>query len=616
MSNYREARSRRSLKPVGYRIVTTVLALLACMQLVAISTFTGPVSLTANWGIAVPGTGNPTAEPNVATLAPYMSAATFTNAEVRNFITPTNPDCGSTQDGPSATCRQVAVDYPASFFPVILFGLKQLVSPTWDVSVGTGVNNLRAALQTAFSQDPTGHFYLTGYSQGGTVVSDFKATYPNLPLLQDLPPKDQVTFVMAANPNRPNGGLITRAGILPFPFTIPILNLTVGTPAPTDTGIKTTDIVVQYDGVSDFPEYPINVLADLNALAGVLFIHPTYVYPNGVNVPAVGTTPASTVGHPEPAHPYGWPGPSAPNGTETFTEAVANAQQLADSGHCADPGSNCQVHGDTTYITLPTTNLPLLAPLFFLGKKNNIPALSALADLLNPAMKVLVETGYNRTDYSQNTPFALFPIINPVTLGFNLVAATFEGINNAIGDLNGTRALPDEQDPFVSAADLLNPGDPPPPPPSTSTTLPPQTANTVTTNALKAKALSTSAPLTSSAPSGLSATNSGTTGSTTPTTTAATTTKGGTAGSTTPTTTSGTTASAAPATPATTGPGTPNAGSGSSPSGTSTTGLGSSPSGTSTTSNTGSSTSSGTGAGTQSSSNSGTAGTKSTSGTK
>jgi hypothetical protein len=392
-----------------------ILVVLASVLLVATSTLTAAISRAADYVLVLPGTGNPT--PNAA----------FVNAEVRNFVTPTNPACG-------ATCNQIAVDYPASFWPIILFGLKQLNSDKWNVSVQAGVSNMAAQLAGAYSADPGGHFYVVGYSQGATVGSYFKRSYPTDPQSQGLPPLDQVTFDLAANPNRPNGGVFMRPGIF-GPLDIPILDATVGIPAPTDTGVRTSDIVIQYDGVSDFPEFPVDLLADVNALAGLLFIHPTYVYPNGA--------------HPD-GHPYGYT-------VDEFTAEVAAAQQAADNGQCTQ-AAHCQQFGDTTYITLPTTDLPVLAPLRFIGERTGLsPLTTPLADLVQPVMKELIEIGYDRTSYGTPTPFRLIPNINPVTLGAGLVAASVQGISDALGDISGTRpAHAPTQDPIATAASLLS----------------------------------------------------------------------------------------------------------------------------------------------------------------
>jgi PE-PPE domain len=424
------------MRRAAIAVVTTILALLGSILLVGLSTFTVAISRAGDTALVVPGTGNPTPTPS------------FINAEVRNFVTPTNPACGSGLNAASPGCSQIGIDYPASFWPIILFGLKQLFSDTWDVSVRSGVDNLGTALRDAYAADPDGHFYLVGYSQGATVNSYFKRDYPTDPRSQGLPPLDQLTFVFAANPNRPNGGLFMRPGIF-GPFTIPILDATVGIPAPTDTGVRTTDIVIQYDGVSDFPVYPINLLAVANATAGLLFIHPTYVYPNDKHTGG---------------HPYGYP-------VDEFTALVSAAQRAADQGQCTE-AVHCQQHGDTTYITLPTTDLPILAPLRYIGEQTGLSRITTpLADLVQPFMTVLIETGYDRTSYGTPTPFRLIPIIDPVSFTVDLVAATFQGINDATGDINGSRPAPlPTQDPFATAASLITDSSAPSGPPAAAST--------------------------------------------------------------------------------------------------------------------------------------------------
>lgn len=61
---------------------------------------------------------------------------------------------------------------------------------------------------------------------------------------------------------------------------IPFFNASFNGPTPTDTGYQGTDIAFYYDGIADFPTYPINLLADLNAFFGLLTIHSTYPAPN------------------------------------------------------------------------------------------------------------------------------------------------------------------------------------------------------------------------------------------------------------------------------------------------------------------------------------------------
>ena len=81
---------------------------------------------------------------------------------------------------------------------------------------------------------------------------------------------------MAANTNRPNGGIWTRLGRLRL---IPILDIELGSPTPNDIGITTTDIDYEYDPVGEAPTYPLNLLTVANSLLGLVYIHPTYIAP-------------------------------------------------------------------------------------------------------------------------------------------------------------------------------------------------------------------------------------------------------------------------------------------------------------------------------------------------
>ena len=86
--------------------------------------------------------------------------------------------------------------------------------------------------------------------------------------------------------------------------------------------------------------------------------------------------------------------------------------------------------GNITYITLKTPRLPLLLPLYYLG----FPTL--LLDLVEPALTVMVDWGYDRS-ISPGTPTTarLIPRINPITAVADLARAVAEGVHNVIGDL-------------------------------------------------------------------------------------------------------------------------------------------------------------------------------------
>ena len=107
-----------------------------------------------------------------------------------------------------------------------------------------------------------------GYSQGAVVANiEKRKLAEQYPEGTDAP---DIDFVLSGDPNLPNGGLASR-----FPgLYIPILDLSFNGPAPTDTQFDTVEIIRQYDGFSDFPLYPLNLVSTANALLGVLYVHP------------------------------------------------------------------------------------------------------------------------------------------------------------------------------------------------------------------------------------------------------------------------------------------------------------------------------------------------------
>ena len=75
--------------------------------------------------------------------------------------------------------------------------------------------------------------------------------------------------MLSGDLNLPNGGLHAR-----FPgLYIPVLDWSFNGPEPTNTRFHTDVITRQYDGLADFPLYPLNVIADLNAVLGVAYVH-------------------------------------------------------------------------------------------------------------------------------------------------------------------------------------------------------------------------------------------------------------------------------------------------------------------------------------------------------
>lgn len=376
---------------------TMVVALTAamCVVITAVGgTITAAVTLTAT-ALIVPGT----AVPNPANVPGYMENA------VDYYISPTTASC-------AIVCTPEPVPYIAQFWPFPWEGWGGLTGAKLDESVASGVAQLTSDLVGPYNPSADSPVVIFGFSQGATVASIGKSQ------LSKLSPEDQanINFVLIGNPNRPNGGLFERLAMF---GTVPILDATFGLPTPTNTDMSTVDIAFEYDGVADFPLYPINLLADLNAVAGFWYTHGSYLAPDGRNPEELpnGLTPA------ELAVAIGDP---------------ANQQRLAGS--------------DTTYVLIPTPNLPLLQPLREFGAFTNTEFLTnPLIDLIQPALRVLIETGYDRTlPYGQPAPFRLVPRVNPITLTADLVTAIGQGIRDAAHDI-GMQSF--STGPPVSASD-------------------------------------------------------------------------------------------------------------------------------------------------------------------
>ena len=175
--------------------------------------------------------------------------------------------------------------------------------------------------------------------------------------------------------------------------TIPIVGLTFYGASPTQTAgagqgeITTYDIARQYDGFSDFPTNPLFVLSDINAFMGIVLVHP-----------------------------------------DVSTVSMQNAV-LQDE------------YGDTSYYIIPTYPVPLLMPLA------QIPTVGPiLADMLDPAVRQLVEAGYDRTiSPGQPTPanFLYFP--NPIALDENLLLTIPTGLDNGVQGIIGVRPFGTER---------------------------------------------------------------------------------------------------------------------------------------------------------------------------
>ena len=172
----------------------------------------------------------------------------------------------------------------------------------------------------------------------------------------------------------------------------------------------TTIVTIEYDSWADFPRYPLDILSDLNAITSLNHFYYHVLTPEQLNSAVV--LPTS--------------GPSA-----------------------------------TTYLMIPTNNLPLLNPI------RGIPIIgNPIADLLQPDLTYLVNLGYGDPLYGWSTSPANVPTqagLLPPLSAFQELPGLLQsgaqlGVQNFIGaEFNGTGPNPVPLPTLSSLASLLNP---------------------------------------------------------------------------------------------------------------------------------------------------------------
>ncbi|MCV7197917.1 PE family protein [Mycobacterium angelicum] len=292
---------------------------------------------------------------------------------------------------------------PAGEYPDT--GVKDL---TQDVSIARGVTILNNAIQEQLKAGNT--INVVGYSQSANIASlEMRLLAPG-----DTPSALPINFVLLGNSMNPNGGWDAR-----FPgLSLPTLGFTTLGAAPSNS-FPTKVYTIEYDGWADFPQYPINIVSDLNALAGMVTAHTGY---------------------------------------ETLTpEQISSAIVLPTHG----PST-------TTYYMIPNQHLPLLEPVRYIPYVGN-----PIADLVQPVLRPLVNWGYGNPDYGWSTgapdvptPFGFLPpLSDTLALGPAMINGIPQGIAAATNTLysQGLPQLPSLQglaETFTSSAPLALPNGP------------------------------------------------------------------------------------------------------------------------------------------------------------
>lgn len=310
------------------------------------------------------GSGLPIPSPN------YLAALT------ERYLDPTPPKFAGQPVFPVDSTN--ALFTPEGLYP--LTGVKTL---PLDTSAQQGAEILYQKIMEEIAKG--NELVVGGYSQSSVISGMVMEQLLSLPE-DERPDADQLSFVILGNPSNPNGGLLSRFDVPGSPLSLPSLGVTFSGGAPSETPWETASYAQEYDGFADFPKYPLNFLASLNAFMGILTVHGAY---------------------------------------PTLTDAqLATAIELDVSEDYT---------GNTRYFMIPTENLPLLDPLRGSGFGN------AFADLLQPVLRVLVNLGYGNIENGWDqgpadisTPFGVFPDVNPMDVLTALANGAEQGWNDFV----------------------------------------------------------------------------------------------------------------------------------------------------------------------------------------
>ena len=315
---------------------------------------------------------------------------------------------------------------PEGAYPLFGGGVQQLYYnyplnsdgfPSLSTSVGQGAAILESTILANQAAGDASTVF--GYSQSSTLsgVTMQLLDPSGTPETGPLDPQ----FLLVADVNAPNGGIFERfngfetlsGNTTVNPLSLASLGLNFNGATPADD-FTTNIYTLEYDGLSDFPRYPINLLSDINAFLGVQTLHGTYL--NG-----------------------------GVDGSGPTAEQIANAILLP--GSAADGATDSL----TNYYMIDET-----APLVAL-----LP--TQLQELLGPDLTYLINLGYvgdGSQGYSVTpdspanipTPFGLFPDVSLSSVLSNLTTDTEQGFQNLI---SGTDPYSAALDPATSSATSL-----------------------------------------------------------------------------------------------------------------------------------------------------------------
>ena len=331
-------------------------------------------------GVPIPGPGY-VALADQLYIHPNFPNTTYPNPYANGLFTPEYPviSVPFSVNYPTATTGPLA-GFPAPF-----------------TSVGQGMLILENAIASNMAAGNASTVF--GWSQSATISS---LVMQQLDPTGVPMPNHGLQFVLVGDPNAPNGGWAERFNGL----TVPSIGLAFDGATPSNS-FPTDIYTIEYDGFADFPRYPINVFADVNAAMGLESSHGLYLTPS-IITPAVLSQAVLLPG-------------SELLGANTLTNYYMIPLSALPSPH------------DYLPILQPLANTPII------GKP--------LADLLQPDLTVLVNLGYGDPNFGYSTspanvptPFGLFPHVSQALIAQDLVTGAKQGVAAFVSDIHSGAA--------------------------------------------------------------------------------------------------------------------------------------------------------------------------------
>jgi hypothetical protein len=338
-------------------------------------------------GLVMGPSGVPIPPPGYVTIAdelyihPNFPNTTYPNPYANGLFTPEYPVISV----PFSLNYPTATTGPLAGFPAL------------STSVGQGMVILENAIASNMAAGNASTVF--GWSQSATISSlVMRQLDPTgVPM-----PNNGLQFVLTGNPNAPNGGWAERF----VGLNLPALGLSFDGATPSNS-FPTDMYTLEYDGFADFPRYPINFLADLNAGMGLGSVHGLYLTPSIVSPTVVNQAILL-------------PGSEA-LGADTLTNYYMIPLSALPSPH------------DYLPLLQPLANTPII------GKP--------LADLLQPDLTVLVNLGYGDPNFGWSTspanvptPFGLFPHVSQALIAQDLVTGAKQGVAAFVSDIHSGAA--------------------------------------------------------------------------------------------------------------------------------------------------------------------------------